>query len=420
MVEGCDYLTISIKTKATITISYVIVMVFLLASIVYYVGISKYAANRIDNQALKISEAGRHLVDGDAFERAVLSKEQDNESYREIQTVLNILGYLVDANRLFAGPVEGQKVIYLSDNFKIHSMLAYREFILQREDEIFETLSKGDTYYIRLDSKIQKKGRLQGALIPINNSKGKLVGVVGYEVEQGYYEHLEFIKWIIILATGITAMICIFLNYLGVKILLKPINELVEAFNKIATGDLRIALNLNRNDEIGKINREVVRGCERVGKIFKAIISSSFQLRLIAEKILHASMKNLIAFEEVANSTKEISLISYEQMDKREAAKLAVTYLEEDVRIILVGINKAEKDYKVSKEIIEQMAVHVSTIKNKLYELDHVFEIIDKHTVNLVAVTERQVASSEEFTATAEKLNEEAEKLSKSIAKVKS
>lgn len=397
-----------------------IVMVFLLASIIYYVSISKYALNRIDRQALKISEAGRHLVNGDVFEEAVLSKDEESEAYKQIQTVLNTLGYLVDADRLFAGAVEGQKVIYLSDNFKVYSILTYRDSIMQKEEEIFETLSKGQTYYFRLKSKLQKQGKLQGALIPVHNSDGKLVGVIGYEVEQAFYAHLEFIKWLIILGTGITAIICIFLNYVGIKILLKPINELVEAFNKIATGDLRIALDLNRNDEIGKINREVVRGCERVSGIFKAIISSSFQLRLIAKKILHASMNNLIAFEEVANSTKEISLISYEQMDKREATKLAVNYLEEDMRIMLAGIHKEEKGYKVSKELIEQMGVHVSTIKSKLYELDHVFEIIDKHTVNLVAITERQVASSEELTATAEKLNKEAEKLSQSIAKVKS
>lgn len=397
-----------------------IVMVFLLASMIYYVSISQYALNRIDQQALKISEAGRHLVNGDTFEEAVLSKNQDSEAYKEIQDVLSTLGYLVDADRLFAGAVEGQKVIYLSDNFKVYSILTYKDSIMEKEEEIFDTLNKGETYYFRLESKLREQGRLQGALIPVHNSRRKLVGVIGYEVEQGFYTHLDFIKWLIILGTGITALICIFLNYLGVKVLLKPINELVEAFNKIATGDLRIALNLNRNDEIGKINREVVRGCERVAQIFKAIISSSFQLRLIAEKILHASMNNLIAFEEVANSTREISLISYEQMDKREATKLAVNYLEEDVRIILAGIDQEEKGYKVSKELIEQMSIHVNTIKSKLYELDHVFEIIDKHTVNLVGVTERQVAYSEEFTVTAEKLNKEAEKLSQSIAKVKS
>lgn len=397
-----------------------IVMVFLLASMIYYVSISQYALNRIDQQALKISEAGRHLVNGDTFEEAVLSKNQDSEAYKEIQNVLSTLGYLVDADRLFAGAVEGQKVIYLSDNFKVYSILTYKDSIMEKEEEIFDTLNKGETYYFRLESKLREQGRLQGALIPVHNSRRKLVGVIGYEVEQGFYTHLDFIKWLIILGTGITALICIFLNYLGVKVLLKPINELVEAFNKIATGDLRIALNLNRNDEIGKINREVVRGCERVAQIFKAIISSSFQLRLIAEKILHASMNNLIAFEEVANSTREISLISYEQMDKREATKLAVNYLEEDVRIILAGIDQEEKGYKVSKELIEQMSIHVNTIKSKLYELDHVFEIIDKHTVNLVGVTERQVAYSEEFTVTAEKLNKEAEKLSQSIAKVKS
>lgn len=407
------------RTKATITISYVIVMVFLLASIIYYISISKYALNRIDRQALKISEAGKHLVNGDAFEKAVVSKGQDSQAYKEIQIVLSALGYLVDADRLFAGAVEGQKVIYLSDDFKVHSTLMYKDSIVEKADEIFATLNRGETYYFRSDSKIPAKGRLHGTLIPVHNSNGKLVGVIGYEVEQQFYAHLELVKWIIILGAGITAIICIFLNYIGINVLLRPINKLIEALNKIAEGDLKVVLDMNRKDEIGRINREVVKGCERISQIFKAIISSSFQLRLIAKKILRGSMKNLIAFEEVANSAREISLISYGQMDKREDAKSAVTYLEEDVRIILNGINK-EEGYQVSKELIKQMSVHVSTIKNKLYELDHVFEIIDKHTVNLVAVTERQVASSEEFTAMAENLNQEAEKLSQSIAKVKS
>ena len=98
---------------------------------------------------------------------------------------------------------------------------------------------------------------------------------------------------------------------------------------------------------------------------------------------------------------------------------MAITYLEEDMRIVVAEVDKEKKECKVSEEIIEQMATHVSTIKQKIYELDHVFEIIDKHTVNLAAVTERQMAVSEGFTAMAESLNQESESLNKSVSRVK-
>ncbi len=413
-------MTISLRTKVTMITSYVIVMIFLLVSVVYYISIRSYAINRIDQQALKISEVGRTLVDGNAFQKAMQLKDKESQAYKEVQLILNILSYLTDSGDLFAMAVDGEGLVYLGNDFNDYSLLNFGNILVQQEDDVITQLNEGNTYYFRNDNKAQGAGRLKGALIPIHNSDEELVGIIGYEVEDRFYTNLELIKWIIILSAVVIATVCILFNYLGFKILLKPINKLMKAFNKIAKGDFKIELDTNRKDEVGKINRNIIKSCERMSQMVEYITISSTNLRLIAEKILQASMKSLIAFEEVANSTREISLISYEQVDKRASAKLAITYLEEDVRILLTEINKEQKDCKVSKELIEQMSGHVSTIKKKIYELDHVFEIIDKHTVNLVTVTERQVASSEEFTAMAENLNQEAESLSKSISQVKS
>lgn len=413
-------MTVSLRIKVTAITSCIIAAVFLLCGNFYYENIHSYATHNLYKQALSICQVGQAMMNGDALQRIEQIRDKENEDYKEVKYILTTLGHLVEIGDIFAIKTDGQNLIYLSDGVKENFLLSYERLPEEGFKSVLNELKIGEPYYFKdyyddYDGKI-----LWGVLLPIFNSEQKVVGMIGYKIERDlFYLDLYLIRWLLILSTVASILVCIVLNYFGFKRLLKPVDKLMNTMNKVAKGNFKIEADVNRKDEIGKINRNLTKSCERISQMLEHITISSTSLKVIAEKILEASKRSLVAFEEITNSTREISLISYEQVDKRVDAKVVVTYLEEDVRIVMAEIDKDKKECKVSEELIERMATHVGSIKQKLYELDHVFEIIDKHTVNLAAVTETQMALLEEFTAMAENLNQESESLNKSVSRVK-
>ena len=411
---------VSLRIKVTAMTSCIIAAVFLLTGIVYYESIHSYATHSVYKQALGISQVGQAMINGDALQRIEQLKDKENEDYKEVKRVLTTLGHLIERGDIFAINTYEQNLVYLSDSVKENFLLSYERLPKERFISVLNKLKIGEPFYFKDYYDEYNKNILRGVLLPIFNSDQQLVGMVGYKIERAlFYLDLYLVRWLIILSTVVSALVCIVLNYFGFKRVLRPVDKLMNTMNKVAKGDFKIEADVNRKDEIGKINKNLIKSCERISQMFEHITISSTSLKMIAERILETSKRGLVALEEITNSTREISLISYEQVDKRESAKLAITYLEEDMRIVVAEVDKEKKECKVSEELIEQMATHVSTIKQKIYELDHVFEIIDKHTVNLAAVTERQMAVSEGFTAMAESLNQESESLNKSVSRVK-
>ena len=415
-------MTVSLRTKVMAITSCIIAIAFLIHGLIYYNRIHDYATHSVYKRALSVSQVGQALIDGDTFQKIGSLKDREHEDYKEVKDILSMLSNLVEMGEVFAIGVSEQNLIYLSDGVKENFLLSYDRVAEEGFKRLLDKLKIGEPFYFNDYYEEYTGNRLNGVLLPIFNSNHHVVGIIGYQIDgKDFYSEIFVIRWINILCTVISIVACIFLNYIVFKMLLNPIDKLMNAISKVAKGDFKIELDIQRKDEIGKINRNLNKSCERMRQILGYITVSSTRIRFIAEKIFGTSKGSLVAIEEIANSTREISLISYEQVDKRVDTKAAITYLEEDIRIIMAEVVKKKKGCQVceSVKLIEQMAAHISTIKQKLYELDYVFEIIDKHTVNLVTVTEKQMALSEEFTAMAEELNREAERLNLSVLKVK-
>jgi len=413
-------LTVSLRTKVTAITSGIIAVVLLISGIIYYNSIHNYATENIYKRALSISQVGQALIDGDTLQGIVELKDKEDQDYKEVKDILAILMHLAELGEVFAIGINGEDLIYLSEGVKDNLSLSYEHIPKEQFEKVLHTLEIGETFFYKDYYDAYTGKMLKGVLLPILNSKQELVGIIGYNVEKNhFYSELYLVKWVIILGTTMSILACILLNYFSFRTLLKPIDYLIKIMNKVAKGDFKIKIDDRYKDEVGKIIKKFIENCERISQILNHITVSSTNLRFVAEKILGVSKRNLVAFEEVVNSTREISLISYEQVDKREEAKLAITYLEEDLRIILSEVKEKGCQVCEGEKLIEIMATHISTIKKKLYELDRVFEIIDKHTVKLAEFTEKQMALSQEFAAMAEELNQEAEGLNESALSIK-
>ena len=413
-------MVVSLRMKVTAITSCTIMMVFIVTSMIYYYGIKQYTIGTIYTQALGLIQATQMMIDGDTFQKVMKTEDIQGENYRELKETLVTLNHIAQDDDLFIIGTRDNDYIYLTDSMKEYT-LSEIQFLenptLTKEvmDEIVQTLDNNEPYYFNEVQKGYRTGSI-GVIAPIINNKDKVVGIIGYQRNDVFFSDMRYIAWIIMLSCIIIIIVCTVLNYWGLRKLMIPVEEIVAAMKKIASGNFKIKLNTKRKDELGIIAKELAESCENINCNVDYMNMSVDNLSGMAREILNSAKKGMAEFEKFATSTKEISLISYEQVDKREKVKRILTYLEEDIRIIIEDIDKGKNECnkcKISQELIAQVSIHVANLNKHLYALDSMFDIIDNHVVNLAAITDQKMVSSREFNDLAKRLKREIESLDK-------
>lgn len=410
-------MVVSLRMKVTAITSCTIMIVFIVTSMIYYYGIKQYTIGTIYTQALGLIQATQMMIDGDTFQKVMKTEDIQGENYRELKETLVTLNHIAQDDDLFIIGTRDNDYIYLTDSMKEYT-LSEIQFLenptLTKEvmDEIVQTLDNNEPYYFNEVQKGYRTGSI-GVIAPIINNKDKVVGIIGYQRNDVFFSDMRYIAWIIMLSCIIIIIACTVLNYWGLRKLMIPVEEIVAAMKKIASGNFKIKLNTKRKDELGIIAKELAESCENINCNVDYMNMSVDNLSGMAREILNSAKKGMAEFEKFATSTKEVSLISYEQVDKREKVKRILTYLEEDIRIIMENIDKEKNGHRIHEELIAQISIHVANLNKHLYALDSMFDIIDNHVVNLAAITDQKMVSSREFNDLAKRLKREIESLDK-------
>ena len=326
-------MVVSLRMKVTAITSCTIMMVFIVTSMIYYYGIKQYTIGTIYTQALGLIQATQMMIDGDTFQKVMKTEDIQGENYRELKETLVTLNHIAQDDDLFIIGTRDNDYIYLTDSMKEYT-LSEIQFLenptLTKEvmDEIVQTLDNNEPYYFNEVQKGYRTGSI-GVIAPIINNKDKVVGIIGYQRNDVFFSDMRYIAWIIMLSCIIIIIVCTVLNYWGLRKLMIPVEEIVAAMKKIASGNFKIKLNTKRKDELGIIAKELAESCENINCNVDYMNMSVDNLSGMAREILNSAKKGMAEFEKFATSTKEVSLISYEQVDKREKVKRILTYLEE-------------------------------------------------------------------------------------------
>lgn len=411
-------MVVSLRMKVTAITSCTIMMVFIVVSMIYYYGIKQYTIETIYTQALGLVQATQMMIDGDTFQKIMKTEDIQGENYRALKETLATLNHIAQDDDLFIIGTRENDYIYLTDSMKEYTLseIQFLENPMLTEevmDEMVQTLNNNEPYYFNEVQKGYRTGSI-GVIAPIINNKDKVVGIIGYQRNDVFFSYMRYITWIMMLSCIIIIIVCTVLNYWGLRKLMIPVEEIVTAMKKIATGDFKIQLNTKRKDELGIIAKELTESCECINCNVDHMNMSVDNLSRMAREILNSAKKGMVEFEKFATSTKEISLISYEQVDKREEVRRILTYLEEDIRIVMEAKEENRyNEYMINEKLISQISSHIANLTKRLEVLDSTLDIIDNHVVNLAAITDQKMVSSQEFNNLARSLKTEIESLNK-------
>jgi len=170
----------------------------------------------------------------------------------------------------------------------------------------------------------------------------------------------------IILSVGITflviiLLITVILTFVINRTVLKPINVLVDASERVARGDLNVKIDLDSNDEMGRLARAQKKMVESLRNIVQQVIdisgylsSASNQMSSTAQQISQGANDQASSVEEVSSSMEEMASNISQNTDNAQGTEKIATSSVEEVR---KGNKSTLQAAKSMREIAEKISI---------------------------------------------------------------
>ena len=165
----------------------------------------------------------------------------------------------------------------------------------------------------------QEWGYNISAFVPIKNSQGQVVGVLGADklTDQARTARIDT------LLTFVTAIVVLLLMGIGfsvwqVRTMIKPLDKMVDHIETISTGNFTVQFTHKVNDEIGKINQALSRMLNSIGEMLKMTGNSMQQVADVNESLERQIHQTVQTISEVAHTTTTMAATATVQAQNTE------------------------------------------------------------------------------------------------------
>ncbi|MDL2327598.1 methyl-accepting chemotaxis protein [Ruminococcaceae bacterium OttesenSCG-928-A11] len=261
------------KSKSIVRqITQIAITILLVASVVICaIGLIFYyndAAQYNQNTVLGIAQSMASFIDGDRYLEASLKDTPDGYA-QELKTYFDEAKTRTQMKYLYAVNNMADSAMFVTEGQTAQDdpeMICDFGLVLpasEFDSLLFETMRTGTANVTDMREN-EMYGQMVTAYVPIFDSSGNVVGVVGADMDvnaimSGMW---RFGSQIYLLAAIIAVLSGILLVRFLKRSIGTPLQALTEASDKIAVGDTNLSLDIQRNDEIGRLSNSFQRMLE--------------------------------------------------------------------------------------------------------------------------------------------------------------
>lgn len=377
----------SLKAKLLLMTSIIIIVAIGVVNVIFYCELYNQTTHLLQQQALAIAKSATMLIDGDEFERISFSLDSNDKYYEESLDLLKQLNRDMGQGMLYAIVDQDQDYYtYVIDGSGTVE-IGYKQEKLDFSKEVALALEDGKSYFCKPYYVDTFNKYYVSAFVPIANSQNKIVGVVEYDYEGA--EISATIKRVtihVVRATIVLISLILIINYLVLKKVFKPINELIETIEVIAKGDLTVELTSESSDEIGQINSALNKTVHNIRSILEKIKETSKKVTIASKSILVSSKDASEVYKELAVSTMKILNTTQKQVDVSRKVEYTLEELQQDIQIIYQKVDTNKKEYvrigetaSQSFKVIEAADRQIRDIQSRLDIASQVSNHISNH-----------------------------------------
>lgn len=372
----------SIQEKLIINFVMLIFIITLVTGIIQYNSSSQRIIDSINREVSRLAAAAALLIDGDDHQKLINEQDKLSDAYKDIKTKMQSFQ-------------KETKIAYIYTLVKNEDNKT--KFIIDADEETGADLGEEYDYLPAMESAFNgipsadknmytdEWGTFLSGYAPIKNSEGKVVAIVGLDIDASYIqqEKNEVIKNIainMIFSMILTLILAILIS----KRIIKPIHYLVKRFEELslAGGDLTKKIEINTGDELEILGDAVTNFIGNIRDIVEQIMHNAEGVANSADNLNNYTSQTQKAVEEVASAIQGIAAGASEQAGNVNDISSLIQSIASDIngneRYMYNINNSVEKTKKLINNGIN--AVNNQTVKTEenLNAFKKVTEVVDK------------------------------------------
>jgi methyl-accepting chemotaxis protein len=299
----------------------------------------------IGKMAMNITGSVVNTIDPDQFEQLVASQDMNNEYYSKLKDELNTIRKSTGLKFLYTmSKTEKGDYIYVADGTEAG---AAGESVLGDVEEDMSSIMidcfDGKETYEFYES--EEWGDLISGYVPIKNSSGKVVGMLGADFDAStMVEKLGDANNNIFVA-GVCVLIgSILLALLVSSLMIKSLKNMQDKVRIIKSGDLTIQVGTKSQDEIGKLSRAFQLMVENMSTLIHNIRDNSENVLKEVESLNNSIDATNKSTEEITKIVGEIASGAAAQVDNIDEVEDSMKRVFAEVGNITDNIESVNMD----------------------------------------------------------------------------
>ena len=295
---------------------------------------------------------------------------------------MNGLNYLYTMNRK-SNDNGTDEYYYVVDGFPLDSEEASNLGDVEENEyeAIINTFKTGEPQLADLTYD-EEYGANVAAYVPIRNSNGEMIGLVGADYNaDDVYKLMNDKKRQLFIYTIVILLVFVCVIYIIARMINRPLKQLTLEMRKVKTGDFTVQLETNRKDEIGELTNSFNDMVNNIKNMIQTIDHSSKKLTLSSEEMAMTAEQNTSMTESLTEEIQGIMYGAKRQVDIISNAADTIREMSNEVLQISNNIaevsSSSEMAYQTSisgRDQLEHAIKQMEQIKSTQYHSSEVIK----------------------------------------------
>lgn len=317
--------------------------------------------------ALNIIDSVIDTIDITKYEDLLESGDMDDAYYTELREKLNEiknetgLKYLYTMQRKDDGTY-----IYVVDGAEQDSEEAslFGDVETELSDAMRNCFDGEKGYELTLN---KNWGGLASAFVPIRNEDGKVIGMLGADLEADQvFDQLKDLQNTMLITAVMIAALGIPVSILFAYVLVRSLKQLQAKMQLVKQGDLTVQINNNRNDEVGSVASAFQQMITNMADIIRTIRNNTIEIVQSVNHLNNSVNATNKATEEITNVVNEIADGASEQVGKVEEVSSSMELIFHRIEQITKVMEQINSDSTQSRTEVEQASMILKGSVNQI------------------------------------------------------
>jgi methyl-accepting chemotaxis protein len=240
--------------------------------------------------------------------------------------------------------------------------------------EMHDSLQKG----VKVISPIysDEYGIHKSIFLPVKNGKGEYQGILGIDLDASVVPQTsKAIFWTTLTITCIVLAVGFIVTLLISRSFTAPIRKLMQASEKMADGDLTERIELNREDEIGKLAGSFGRMGQSLQTLILKIFTTSEQIAATSTQLYHTAGESSTGAQQVASSMSTMSDNISDVVASISESTSSIMNIDRELEKVTEGMRGMQDDAKrvgtqssQGREMVEETLQQMSIIHETMQQ----------------------------------------------------